>query len=103
VLRRHLPEKEEWVIFVALTDFQRKLYRAFLTALHEGNASPNPVQAFSLCCKVRLLRYASSISKFFKMMIGIHLTDLEMKHARRSDFNVLLHSLLRSFAHVIQF
>lgn len=94
VLRNTLPQKEEYVILVRMTSFQRKLYDTFMNEVVRTKAVPNPLKAFAVCCKVRerlliYIIYCSSgfyfiflnISAIFKLILRsiivlIHLFDL---------------------------
>jgi len=52
VLKDSLPKKTEHVLFVRLTDIQRKLYRRFMEELISNRCVSNPLKAFAVCCKI---------------------------------------------------
>jgi len=52
VLQVSLPQKEEYVLLLRLTKFQRKLYDTFMNEVVRTKAVPNPLKAFAVCCKV---------------------------------------------------
>ena len=52
VLQKCLPEKTEFVILVRMTQFQRKLYSVFMDEVVRSRKVPNPLKAFSVCCKI---------------------------------------------------
>lgn len=54
VLQNALPQKEEYVLLVRMTKFQRKLYDIFMNEVVRTKAVPNPLKAFAVCCKVCL-------------------------------------------------
>lgn len=51
-----LPNKEEHVIMVRLSDLQKSLYQRLIELTKEAyNDSLNPIKTFHLCCKVRVV------------------------------------------------
>ncbi|KAL0276881.1 UNVERIFIED_CONTAM: hypothetical protein PYX00_004349 [Menopon gallinae] len=52
VLQSTLPEKEEYVLLLRFTPFQRKLYDTFMNEVVRTVAVPNPLKAFAVCCKI---------------------------------------------------
>lgn len=52
VLQNSLPAKEEFVILVRMTSFQRNLYDVFMNDVVRTKAVPNPLKAFAVCCKI---------------------------------------------------
>ncbi|CAK8689451.1 unnamed protein product [Clavelina lepadiformis] len=57
VLRDTLPLKEEHVLLIRLSEWQKKLYNKFWTTNMVGSSgswcsSLNPIKAFSICCKI---------------------------------------------------
>lgn len=52
VLQTSLPQKEEYVLLVRMTEFQRKLYDTFMNEVVRTKTVPNPLKAFAVCCKV---------------------------------------------------
>lgn len=52
VLQTSLPQKEEFVLLIRMTEFQRKLYTIFMNEVVRTKAVPNPLKAFAVCCKI---------------------------------------------------
>ncbi|XP_030764140.1 uncharacterized protein LOC115888533 [Sitophilus oryzae] len=52
VLQTVLPQKEEYVLLVRMTPFQRKLYETFMNEVVRKQTVPNPLKAFAVCCKI---------------------------------------------------
>merc|ERR550532_2701448 len=52
VLKNSLPTKTEHVLFVRMTDIQRKLYSRFMEELITNRCVSNPLKAFAVCCKI---------------------------------------------------
>lgn len=52
VLQKCLPVKTEFVMLVRMTPFQRKLYEVFMDEVVRSKKVPNPLKAFSVCCKI---------------------------------------------------
>ncbi|KAL3268191.1 hypothetical protein HHI36_007317 [Cryptolaemus montrouzieri] len=52
VLQTALPQKEEYVLLVRMTNFQRDLYETFMNEVVRIQAVPNPLKAFAVCCKI---------------------------------------------------
>merc|ERR1719300_1140209 len=52
VLKNSLPNKTEHVLFVRMTDIQRKLYSRFMEELITNRCVSNPLKAFAVCCKI---------------------------------------------------
>ncbi|XP_066155921.1 helicase ARIP4 [Euwallacea fornicatus] len=52
VLQTVLPQKEEYVLLVRLTPFQRLLYDRFMNEVVRKQSVPNPLKAFAVCCKI---------------------------------------------------
>merc|ERR1719209_62459 len=52
VLRNSLPPKKEHVLFIRMTDTQRRLYRRFMDELIANRCVSNPLKAFAVCCKI---------------------------------------------------
>uniref|UniRef100_H2YW63 Helicase C-terminal domain-containing protein n=1 Tax=Ciona savignyi TaxID=51511 RepID=H2YW63_CIOSA len=57
VLQNRLPMKEEHVLMIRLSQWQKKLYNTFIGQRMEGGSgswcsSANPIKAFSVCCKI---------------------------------------------------
>lgn len=70
VLQSTLPEKEEYVLLLRFTPFQRKLYDTFMNEVVRTVAVPNPLKAFAVCCKVsHKYRFINSILTRFGQLI----------------------------------
>lgn len=52
VLQKCLPEKTEFVLLIRMTPFQRNLYNVFMNEVVRSKKVPNPLKAFSVCCKI---------------------------------------------------
>lgn len=52
VLQKSLPTKTEFVMLIRMTQFQRKLYNVFMDEVVRSKKVPNPLKAFSVCCKI---------------------------------------------------
>lgn len=52
VLQKCLPIKTEFVLLIRMTPFQRKLYNIFMDEVVRSKKVPNPLKAFSVCCKI---------------------------------------------------
>ncbi|KAL1400261.1 hypothetical protein pipiens_007576 [Culex pipiens pipiens] len=52
VLQTSLPQKEEYVMLIRMSEFQRKLYTVFMNEVVRTKAVPNPLKAFAVCCKI---------------------------------------------------
>lgn len=52
VLQNSLPPKEEFVLMVRMTAFQRRVYEVFMNEVVRTKAVPNPLKAFAVCCKI---------------------------------------------------
>lgn len=59
MLTSALPQKEEYVILVRMTTFQRLLYDTFMNEVVRTKAVPNPLKAFAVCCKVIISNFSS--------------------------------------------
>lgn len=59
MLTSALPQKEEYVILVRMTTFQRLLYDTFMNEVVRTKAVPNPLKAFAVCCKVIIFNTSS--------------------------------------------
>ena len=55
---KNLPPKEEWVLMVKMSEFQRKMYNMFMENLQLDAESciggTNPLKAFAVACKVSI-------------------------------------------------
>lgn len=59
MLMKNLPPKEEWVLMIKMSEFQRRIYNLFMDNLNLDTESciggTNPLKAFAVACKVRCL------------------------------------------------
>lgn len=65
VLQSTLPQKEEYVLLIRMTPLQRKLYDRFMNEVVRSTSVPNPLKAFAICCKVRLLFKSNKIGNIY--------------------------------------
>lgn len=77
VLRNTLPQKEEYVILVRMTTFQRKLYDTFMNEVVRTKAVPNPLKAFAVCCKI--WNHPDILYNFIKKKELDELQDLDIE------------------------
>lgn len=82
VLQNSLPQKEEFVILVRMTPFQRKLYDIFMNEVVRTKAVPNPLKAFAVCCKI--WNHPDVLYNFLKKRE----TDLDLEEAEVSANDV---------------
>ncbi|XP_014250667.1 uncharacterized protein LOC106667310 isoform X2 [Cimex lectularius] len=76
VLRNTLPQKEEYVLLVRMTPFQRKLYDTFMNEVVRTKAVPNPLKAFAVCCKI--WNHPDILYNFLKKREMDELQDLDI-------------------------
>ncbi|KAL1116799.1 hypothetical protein AAG570_005269 [Ranatra chinensis] len=79
VLRNTLPQKEEYVLLVRMTSFQRKLYDTFMNEVVRTKAVPNPLKAFAVCCKI--WNHPDILYNFLKKREMDELQDLDLEEA----------------------
>lgn len=79
VLTNALPQKEEYVLLVRLTPFQRKLYDTFMNEVVRTKAVPNPLKAFAVCCKI--WNHPDVLYQFLKKREGGEGVDLDLEEA----------------------
>lgn len=77
VLRNTLPQKEEYVLLVRMTAFQRKLYDTFMNEVVRTKAVPNPLKAFAVCCKI--WNHPDILYNFLKKKEMDELQDLDLE------------------------
>ncbi|CAH1394932.1 unnamed protein product [Nezara viridula] len=77
VLRNTLPQKEEYVILVRMTSFQRQLYDTFMNEVVRTKAVPNPLKAFAVCCKI--WNHPDILYNFIKKKELDELQDLDIE------------------------
>ena len=51
-MKHSLPTKTEHVLFIRMTEIQRRLYRRFMEELITNRCVSNPLKAFAVCCKI---------------------------------------------------
>jgi len=77
VLRASLPPKTEHVLLLRMTAVQRRLYRAFMEELFEGESVTNPLKAFAVCCKI--WNHPDVLSNFVKSKKEADDLDLDVE------------------------
>ncbi|ETN59852.1 steroid receptor-interacting snf2 domain protein [Anopheles darlingi] len=77
VLQTSLPQKEEYVLQIRMTEFQRKLYTVFMNEVVRTKAVPNPLKAFAVCCKI--WNHPDVLYNFLKQSEGD--LDLELEES----------------------
>ncbi|KAJ1527125.1 hypothetical protein ONE63_008659 [Megalurothrips usitatus] len=82
VLTNALPQKEEYVLLVRMTPFQRKLYETFMNEVVRTKAVPNPLKAFAVCCKI--WNHPDVLYQFLKKREGGEGVDLDLEEAAAS-------------------
>lgn len=82
VLQNSLPQKEEYVLLVRMTKFQRKLYDTFMNEVVRTKAVPNPLKAFAVCCKI--WNHPDVLYEFLKKRGGGEAVDLDLEETAGS-------------------
>ncbi|KAJ9600700.1 hypothetical protein L9F63_026162 [Diploptera punctata] len=77
VLQVTLPQKEEYVLLLRMTTFQRKLYDTFMNEVVRTKAVPNPLKAFAVCCKI--WNHPDVLYYFLKKRSGNEDVDLDLE------------------------
>ncbi|XP_019868954.2 uncharacterized protein LOC109597651 isoform X3 [Aethina tumida] len=77
VLQTSLPQKEEYVLLVRMTPFQRKLYETFMNEVVRSQAVPNPLKAFAVCCKI--WNHPDVLYNFLKKRAGGEAVDIDLE------------------------
>lgn len=76
VLQTALPKKEEYVLLVRMTPFQRMLYETFMNEVVRIQAVPNPLKAFAVCCKI--WNHPDVLYNFIKKRAGGEAVDVDI-------------------------
>lgn len=77
VLQNALPQKEEYVLLVRMTPFQRKLYETFMNEVVRAQTVPNPLKAFAVCCKI--WNHPDVLYYFLKKRAGGEAVDIDLE------------------------
>lgn len=77
VLQTALPQKEEYVLLVRMTPFQRKLYETFMNEVVRSQTVPNPLKAFAVCCKI--WNHPDVLYYFLKKRAGGEAVDIDLE------------------------
>lgn len=77
VLQTVLPQKEEYVLLVRLTPFQRQLYDRFMNEVVRKQSVPNPLKAFAVCCKI--WNHPDVLYNFLVKRAGGEAVDLDLE------------------------
>ncbi|XP_056640341.1 uncharacterized protein LOC130447506 isoform X1 [Diorhabda sublineata] len=77
VLQTALPQKEEYVLLVRMTPFQRTLYETFMNEVVRVQAVPNPLKAFAVCCKI--WNHPDVLYNFLKKRAGGEAVDIDLE------------------------
>lgn len=77
VLQNALPQKEEYVLLVRMTPFQRKLYETFMNEVVRSQTVPNPLKAFAVCCKI--WNHPDVLYYFLKKRAGGEAVDIDLE------------------------
>lgn len=77
VLQKALPQKEEYVLLVRMTEFQRKLYETFMNEVVRIQTVPNPLKAFAVCCKI--WNHPDVLYYFLKKRAGGEAVDIDLE------------------------
>lgn len=82
VLHAALPQKEEYVLLVRMTPFQRKLYETFMNEVVRSQSVPNPLKAFAVCCKI--WNHPDVLYYFLKKRAGGDAVDIDLEEVSNS-------------------
>ncbi|KAK9747318.1 SNF2-related domain [Popillia japonica] len=82
VLQTALPQKEEYVLLVRMTDFQRTLYDVFMNEVVRTQTVPNPLKAFAVCCKI--WNHPDVLYYFLKKQAGGEAVDIDLEEVSNS-------------------
>uniref|UniRef100_A0A1Y1K1V6 Helicase ARIP4 n=1 Tax=Photinus pyralis TaxID=7054 RepID=A0A1Y1K1V6_PHOPY len=77
VLQTALPQKEEYVLLLRMSSFQRKLYNTFMNEVVRVQAVPNPLKAFAVCCKI--WNHPDVLYHFLKKRAGGEAVDIDLE------------------------
>lgn len=82
VLQTALPQKEEYVLLVRMTKFQRTLYETFMNEVVRSQTVPNPLKAFAVCCKI--WNHPDVLYYFLKKRAGGDTVDIDLEEVSNS-------------------
>lgn len=82
VLQTALPQKEEYVLLVRMTPFQRQLYETFMNEVVRSQSVPNPLKAFAVCCKI--WNHPDVLYYFLKKRAGGEAVDIDLEEVSNS-------------------
>lgn len=77
VLQTTLPQKEEYVLLLRMSPFQRKLYNTFMNEVVRIQSVPNPLKAFAVCCKI--WNHPDVLYNFLKKRAGGEAVDIDLE------------------------
>ncbi|VEN36357.1 unnamed protein product [Callosobruchus maculatus] len=77
VLQTALPQKEEYVLLIRMTPFQRTLYETFMNEVVRTQATPNPLKAFAVCLKI--WNHPDVLYNFLKKRAGGEAVDIDLE------------------------
>lgn len=77
VLQTALPQKEEYVLLVRMTPFQRTLYETFMNEVVRIQTVPNPLKAFAVCMKI--WNHPDVLYTFLKKRAGGEAVDIDLE------------------------
>ncbi|CAH2007818.1 unnamed protein product [Acanthoscelides obtectus] len=77
VLQTALPQKEEYVLLIRMTPFQRMLYETFMNEVVRIQATPNPLKAFAVCLKI--WNHPDVLYNFLKKRAGGEAVDIDLE------------------------
>ncbi|KAF5298194.1 hypothetical protein FQA39_LY02618 [Lamprigera yunnana] len=77
VLQTALPQKEEYVLLLRMSSFQRVLYNTFMNEVVRAQAVPNPLKAFAVCCKI--WNHPDVLYHFLKKRAGGEAVDIDLE------------------------
>ena len=82
VLQTALPQKEEYVLLIRMTTFQRKLYETFMNEVVRTQTVPNPLKAFAVCCKI--WNHPDVLYYFLKKQAKGEAVDIDLEEVSNS-------------------
>nr|XP_022902490.1 uncharacterized protein LOC111415174 isoform X2 [Onthophagus taurus] len=85
VLQTALPQKEEYVLLVRMTPFQRTLYETFMNEVVRTQTVPNPLKAFAVCCKI--WNHPDVLYYFLKKQAGGETVDIDLEEVASTTTN----------------
>ncbi|KAF5306967.1 hypothetical protein FQR65_LT07189 [Abscondita terminalis] len=83
VLQTALPQKEEYVLLLRMSSFQRKLYNTFMNEVVRVQAVPNPLKAFAVCCKI--WNHPDVLYHFLKKRAGGEAVDIDLEEVSNNS------------------